>query len=186
MFTRERGLTLVELIIFIVVVSIGLLGLLLVMNVTTARSSDPLVRKQLLSIAEALLEEVQLMPFTYCDPDDPNATSATAVAGCAVAEALGPEPSEVRTDPGRPFDNVNDYDGYDSANAGGIRDITGNLMGGLGEYRARIQVDQSDLPGTAFTVAAAASQLITVSVTGPGAEEITLQGWRTRHAPRAP
>src|SRR5688572_5232749 len=65
-----RGLTLVELILFVLIVSIALLGVLLLLNTATARSSNPLVQKQALAVAEALLEEVQLMPFTYCDPDD--------------------------------------------------------------------------------------------------------------------
>ena len=47
----QRGLTLVELIFFIVVVSFGLAGILLVLNQSTSRSADPMVRKQLLAIA---------------------------------------------------------------------------------------------------------------------------------------
>lgn len=186
MSIRERGLTLIELIVFIVVVAIGVVGVLLVMNVTGARSSDPLIRKQALAIAEALLEEAQLMPFTWCDPDDPNVTSATAAVDCTLAEAPGPEAGESRTNPGSPFDNVNDYQGYDSTAAGGIQDITGSAIGGLAGYRAQIDIAPTSLAGTGLTVAPDASQLITVTVTGPGGEAVALQGWRTRHAPRAP
>ena len=76
MCIRERGLTLIEIIVFIVVVGIALTAILLVMNGSAARSSDPLVRKQALAIAEGLLEEVQSMPFTYCDADDAHVASA--------------------------------------------------------------------------------------------------------------
>ena len=55
---RQRGLTLIELIAFIVIVSIGLTGILAVMNQTVRSSADPLARKQALSFAEAVLEEV--------------------------------------------------------------------------------------------------------------------------------
>jgi len=75
----QRGLTLVELIVFIVIVSVGLAGVLLVLNTTAAKSADPVVRKQALAIAESLLEEIALMPFTYCDPDDAAAAMATTV-----------------------------------------------------------------------------------------------------------
>ncbi len=67
---RQHGISLIELIMFIVIVSVALAGILLVMNVTTKGSADPLIHKQALAIAESLLEEVELMPFTYCDPDD--------------------------------------------------------------------------------------------------------------------
>ena len=55
---RQKGLTLVELIAFIVIVSIGLTGILAVMNQTVRSSADPMARKQALSFAEAVLEEV--------------------------------------------------------------------------------------------------------------------------------
>ncbi|MDH4285372.1 MAG: prepilin-type N-terminal cleavage/methylation domain-containing protein, partial [Gallionellaceae bacterium] len=78
----QRGISLIELIMFIVIVGIALAGVLLVMNKVTASSADPLVRKQALAIAESLLEEVELMPFTFCDPDDINAASAVSPASC--------------------------------------------------------------------------------------------------------
>jgi MSHA pilin protein MshD len=80
---RERGLSLVELIMFIVIVGAAVAGIIAVISRTTQSSADPMVRKQALSIAEAVLEEVRLQPFTYCDPDDPSA--ATASPGGAIA-----------------------------------------------------------------------------------------------------
>ena len=42
---RQRGLTLVELVMFVVIVSVAAAGILLVMNVTVQASADPMVRK---------------------------------------------------------------------------------------------------------------------------------------------
>ncbi|MCZ7653380.1 MAG: hypothetical protein M5R42_02490 [Rhodocyclaceae bacterium] len=74
-----------------------------------------------------------MMPFTFCDPDDANASTATGafvgVNSCAATvEAMGPEAAqgETRYAALRPFDNVNDYNGF--AMAGGILDITGPLQ----------------------------------------------------------
>ncbi len=61
---RQAGFTLVEMMIFVVVVGIGLAGVLLAINNSTARSADPLVRKQALAAAESLLEEILQQPFT--------------------------------------------------------------------------------------------------------------------------
>jgi type II secretory pathway pseudopilin PulG len=82
---RERGLSLVELIMFIVIVGAAVAGIIAVISRTTQSSADPMVRKQALSIAEAVLEEVRLQPFTYCDPDDPTAATATLGSGAAMA-----------------------------------------------------------------------------------------------------
>ena len=55
---RQRGLTLIELIVFIVIILVGVAGILSVMNITTRASADPMVRKQSMAFAEAVLEEV--------------------------------------------------------------------------------------------------------------------------------
>ena len=60
----ERGFSLVEAIVFIVIVSVALAGVLSVMNFTTKHSADPLIRKQTIAVAESLLEEISLQNFT--------------------------------------------------------------------------------------------------------------------------
>ena len=61
----QAGLTLIELIVFIIIVSVALAGVLTVLNVTTKSSADPMIRKNMLAIAESLMEEVQLQSFTW-------------------------------------------------------------------------------------------------------------------------
>ncbi len=68
--SKQRGFTLIELILFIVIVSVGLTGILSVMNVTVKSSADPMVRKQAMAMAESLLEEILLK--NYHDPDATN------------------------------------------------------------------------------------------------------------------
>jgi MSHA pilin protein MshD len=109
MTRRQDGFTLIELIIFIVVVSAGLAGILMVMDVSVKSSADPMVRKQTLAIAESMLEEIMLK--AYEDPDGlPNAVEAS--------RAL--------------FDDVDDYAGYSTA--GGMVDITGAAIAALTNY----------------------------------------------------
>lgn len=180
--SRCRGVSLVEVIMFIVIVGVAAGGILMVFANTTRASADPLIRKQALAIAESLLEEVRLMPFTFCDPDDANASTATGafvgVNGCAATvEAMGPEAGETRYAALTPFDNINDYSGF--AMAGGILDITGTPIAGLDAYSAAVAVTPFAFGGIAATEA----QQITVTVTGPGNIAVTLDGIRTRHAP---
>ncbi len=178
---------------YIVIVGIAVAAILLVYSTTVRSSADPLVNKQLLSIAEAMLEEVQLMPFTLCDPDDANAATATVLADCATTpEAIGPEGAESRYSAADPFDNVNDYHGFDTATAAlpGIRDITGAPIATLAGYRAQVSVTtQAVGPGGSQVAGAGAngpqSLLITVTASAPGGDALSLSGYRTRYAPAA-
>lgn len=176
--TEQRGLSLIELLVFIVVVGGAVAGVLAVVSLTTRASVDPMVQKQALAIAESLLEEVQGKPFTYCDPDDANAETAASAAACATTpEASGPEAGETRYSNLTPFDNVNDYHGFAMA---GISDLGGAAVAGLGGYSAAIQVQ----PAGAFNgIPAGETLLVTVTVTGPGNHNVSLSGYRTRHAP---
>jgi len=173
-----------------VIVSVAVAGVMGVYMVTTRSSADPLVRKQALAIAESLLEEVRAMPFTFCDPDDPNVYTATGAAGCTGGAGgandesrlpLGPEAGETRYAAANPFDNVSDYAGFDTAAAvpAGICDISGACIAALAGYRAQVAVVNAAFNG----IPAADALLITVTVTGPTAETITLSAVRSRYAP---
>lgn len=178
---RERGLTLVELVVFIAVVGVAVAGVLKVLDYTVRSSADPLVQKQALAIAESLMEEIQLQPFTWCDPDDANAATATSAAGCAATpEAMGAEAGETRYSAATPFDNVNDYDGFAMA---GIRDILNTPIAALAGYNATVAVAAAALGDIA--AASGDALLITVTVTGPANTSVQLQGYRSRYAPKA-
>ena len=176
--TDQRGLSLIELLVFIVVVGIAVTGVLSVYSSISRTSVDPMIRKQAVAIAESLLEEVLAKPYTYCDPDDANVETATSAAGCSVAEtAMGPEAGETRYSNLTPFDNVNDYNGFSMA---GIVDLSGNAIVPLAAYNASVQVQ----PAGAFNgIPAGETLLVTVTVIAPGNLGVSLSGYRTRYAP---
>lgn len=188
---RERGMTLLELIMFIVVIGIAAAGVVGVIAYATRASTDPMIHKQALAIGEAVLEEVQLMPFTYCDPDDPNAATALGAAGCTGGALgandegrlpLGTEAGETRLSTTTPYDNVSDYNGF--AMAGGIVDIAGNAipLPELAAYRADVTVATQGLD----TIGVSEALLITVTVTHPNlTPSLVLHGYRVRYAPNA-
>jgi MSHA pilin protein MshD len=180
---------------FMVIVGVALAGFLAAFSTFVKGSADPQARKQVLAIAESLMDEVSLMPFTYCDPTDANAAIATngtvgAPGGCAtLSESMGPESGETRYSVTTPFNNVNDYNGFSMtpATTGGIRDITNNVIIGLETYSASISVTQTGLGPASDAIAldtipAVAALRISITVSGGGAS-VTLEGYRTRYAP---
>ena len=174
---RPHGFTLIELIVFIVIVSVALAGVLTVLNVTAKSSADPMIRKQALAIAEAVLEEVMLQPFTWCDPDDPNAAAPTTTgyADCSVATAAQ-NTTTAKVGESRItaplLDNVFDYNG---------EVINTNIAGGGSTlYVANVTVAPALLND--ILAVSDAALLITVTVAA-GSETIQLQGYRTRHSP---
>ena len=152
----QRGFTLIELIIFIVVVSVGLAGILSVMNTVVKSSADPMVRKQTIAIAESLLEEILLKD--YASPSGgTNGVSTCTLAGGSRAQ----------------WDNICDYNGYTTT--GGIVNILGASATGLGSYNIAPPVSVVSTTGLTGVTAA---KKITVSVTGPQGTIISLTGYR--------
>ena len=109
--------------------------------------------------------------------------------GCPVlSEGMGPEPGETRYSLTQPFDNVNDYQGFDSGTAvpSGIRNLDGTLIPGLDGYRVTVDVAAQPFGGIGNdTNGNPQSLLITVTVTGPGNTTVAVSGYRTRYAPNA-
>lgn len=188
---RQRGLTLIELLMFIVIVGIALGGVLAVLSFTTGQSADPVRRKQALMIAEGLLEEVQLAKFTFCDPSSAGADSATSAAGCAIPEAFGQAGAEPAGP--RPYDNVNDY--VAAANVataafdvnGALADANGNPMNVTG-YSARVTITPEPLGPAGGAIgdggASADTDVLRIRVeVGYDGQTLALDGYRARYAP---
>ena len=156
----QCGLSLIELIIFIVIISVGVLGILSVLNATAKNSADPMIRKQVLAVAEAMLEEVLSKDF------------ANPTGGFTPATPGSPTQAE------RPsFDDVDDYNMSGSWNWA-VRSLidTSTDIPGLENYTVTIKVDGEALNG----IAATNSKAITVTVRG-GNETISLLGYRTNY-----
>lgn len=159
----ERGATLVELVLFIVIIATALAAVLGTLRLTVGRSSDPLVARQSLAIAESLLQEVLSQPYTLNDPD-------------GGADALGPETGESRFSSTAPFDHVDDYQGYAMS---GVVKPDGTAVAGLAGYNASVAVQAQALDN----IAAGEGLLVTVTVAGPGGYSVALRGYRARVAP---
>ncbi len=109
--SHQAGVTLIELIISIIIISIALSGILVVMNLTVRHSADPIIYHQSLAIAESYLEEILLQ--AYADPDTNGETD----------RAL--------------FDDVDDYHGLNDI---GVQNQLGTAVSTLTSYTVTVTV----------------------------------------------
>lgn len=108
----QTGVTLIELILSMVIISIAITGLFSAMTFTIRHSSDPMVQHQAIAVAEAYLEEIILQ--AYADPD-------------------GNEAGETRST----FDDVDDYNGFTD---NGVHNQQGLADANLSRYSVSVSV----------------------------------------------
>ena len=119
---RQQGMTLIELVIMIVVLSTTLTGLFSALNFANRYSADPMIAKQALLIGQAYLDEIQ--PKLLTDPVNNNADCSTPP----------------NSPPRGGWDSVCDYGGWTET---GITDINGNAIVGLEDYTVTVLVDNA-------------------------------------------
>lgn len=172
----QCGFTLIELVMFIVIVAVGLAGILSVMNMTARNTVDPLLQKQAQSLAEGMLEEVQLGLFAYCDGADPQVYYASNATQCTIADSFGGDAGE-----NRPFNTVRDYvSAYNTAT-----NITTDINGAAwpSGFTVSVLVDNTVVVSP---IPAGEALLIRVVATGPANVTATAEGYRMRQQPIAP
>ena len=117
---RSRGFSLPEALLAIVVIGVGLTGVLAAFGSVTRNSADPVVHKQMIAVAQELMEEIQLKPFAVA--------ANTAPAGCARDT----------------YNDVRDYDGYSST---GMCTVDGVAIPALADLQVRATVATGTLGG---------------------------------------
>lgn len=149
----QQGISLIELVLFIVIVSVAVSGVLSVINVANTGSVDPLIHKQALAIAESLLEEIELQNFS----NPPN-----GYTGPAIQDTRGS------------FDDIGDYNGFATV---GIFPADGSLVvvPGLGGYSVNVVVTNAS---SDWGLADGNVVSIAVTVTPPSGNPLTAIGYR--------
>ena len=108
---RQRGFSLIELVVTIVILAVAVGAIVSVYTFTVARSADPMIRTQLVAVAEAYMDEITSKEI---DPETPI-----------------PDPRSQR----------NVIDPYDGESYSPPSDATGEAMPGLDDYSVDISVD---------------------------------------------
>ena len=157
---RLAGFTLIEMLVAIIIISVGVVGILAAYNNSVKGSADALVGKQLVAIAEEMMEEILLKPFAI-----------GGGAGAGVASDCGQAGANRST-----FDDVRDYHGYQTAS---ICDIEGQPVEGLAGYSVAVTVQTMTLSGL--------NNVLRVTVTAArGGQTMTLDGFRSNYGEAVP
>lgn len=181
---KQQGVTLVELIIAIVIISVAAVALLQGLGFQTSRNVDPMIQSQSQALARQYLDEV--MSRSFFDPaNDPRLNPGVSQALAASAESDSTARTLDATNR-QLFDNIFEYNGYNQT----PQSLDGTPIVELAGYQIAITVDSSIglTLGTISNSADASSNacpaevmLITVTVTDPRNQVTSLQGYRTSY-----
>lgn len=122
----QRGATLVELVMTIVIISIAIAGVVGAFSLIAGRSADPLNQSRAVSLAQLYMDEILAKRFAEGSPVGGGQTAAPDCGN------LGPDGGESRND----FDDVDDYDGLDNTPTSS-EEIA---LSGYGEFNVSISV----------------------------------------------
>ncbi len=148
---RQRGVTLVELVVAIVIVSIAAVAVIGAISWTMQRGAESMVRQQAVAIAEAYLEEIMLQPIAV-----PTGATTTGLSR----------------------GSFNDEDEYNGLSNTGAYDQYGNAIASLSGYNVSVSVAQTTaLTG----ITAANARQITVTVADPNGATVVLTGYRANY-----
>tara|TARA_R110001592_G_scaffold9288_1_gene49525 strand:- start:17751 stop:18296 length:546 start_codon:yes stop_codon:yes gene_type:complete len=167
---RQRGVTLIELVISIVILSIAMIALMNSFSLSMSSSADPLWRNKTLKLAQLYLDEILSKNYDHNSPV--GGLPFVAAPSCA---SLGPDDS---TETREIFNDVDDYDGISEAPFS----LTGVLDSSYDNYLVSIEVvcDGKSVDAVDGLNAGSTPQAkkITVTITPPGQTALPFSAYR--------
>ena len=167
---QSSGFTLIELVLAIVILSIGVTAFVALINQTVRHSADPMVNSQANAIAQAYLEEIMLSNF--CDPDLTSDCPTDCAAACNVCTAFSSQVGETRAT----FDDVCDYN---SLPDNIVRNRFGTQITPLNDYTVTVQVDDSGITLDGLSSNNGQVVRIDVNVTHANGADVSISGYKT-------
>lgn len=107
-FKSHAGLSLIEAIVFILIISIGLTGVISVYLYTTRHSADAMLSLKTIELSQAIMDEILSKAYDENTPNGGGCVGSGANTACNSStsfSAFGIDPGESRSR----FDDVDDY-----------------------------------------------------------------------------
>ena len=173
-----RGFTLVEMIIFILVLSVALTGVSLVIQRTVLQSPQYIIQTRALELAQAYLDEVLAKKYDHnsgqggLPPCDAPVAAYPQSQPCT--NSLGPEGVEILAGNRNLFDDVDDYA---SLNESPPKSVNGTVHTGYTDYAVQIDVVYA---GNELGLANnRLAKRVTVNITTPSGNVVPVSVYRT-------
>lgn len=167
---NQKGVTLVELVMSIIILSIAMIALMNAFSVSMLGSADPLWRNKTLKLAQLYLDEIQAKNYDHNTPV--GGMPFVAAPSCA---SLGADAGEVRA-------TYNDVDDYDDINNEVPVSLIAALDSSYSDYRISVEVVcVGDEVGAVNGLNAPDSnhaKKITVIITPPGQSAISFAAFK--------
>ena len=183
---NQTGFSLIELVVAIVILSIGVMSFLTLIINVSQNSVDPQIRVQGNAIARAYLEEVMLTRF--CEPNfNPDADASTSCsAECSVSACSTASPNAcggINAIGGAEvsravFDDVCDYNGLNDV---GVQDQNGNPIGTLSDYTVNVTITDTGNMLNGLNANAGQVVRIDINVSHVTGTTTSLTGFKTNY-----
>jgi MSHA pilin protein MshD len=138
---NKRGFTLLEMILFIVVFSLGIVGVMTLYINTLGKTSDPILRNNAVQVLQSVMEVVYNKKW---DENTPNGGCDNITTECsALSSSIGPDSGET---------SLNDYDDIDDfVNSGSAykksRDWLSQDFGLISGFNIKITISYARITG---------------------------------------
>lgn len=137
----QKGMTMVELVITIVILAISLLGITFMLQGGLSRSADATLQIRTVALAQAYLDEI--LGKRFDEKSSPSGVPPCRAAAppprqCTLEASFGPDGVETRSG----FDDVDDYHGLDEGDGqpNPLQDAKGVIRVGYDSFRVRVGV----------------------------------------------
>ncbi|MEH6358630.1 MAG: type II secretion system protein [Pseudomonadales bacterium] len=147
---KQRGFTLIELILFIVIVGVATTGLFSAINSSTVNNVNPLFQVRSLELAQAQMDEIFGKRY-----DDKSPSGGFPPCGSGEVGAVACDSSDSKTD----LSDVDDYHGFTT------------VPTGYGGYTMNVVVAD-------VTLNSRPAKLITITVDSSASTPVTLSAFR--------
>ena len=156
----QRGFTLIELVVTMLIISIAALGVMYSLSLGLRHQSDAIWQPKAVALAESYMEEILGRRYDEQSPSGGAPACSTSTTACSPAGAFND--GEARAQ----FDDVDDYDGLIEQPP---RDVDGNPRPDYDSYRVAVSVAYATPAQVAQLGldAATDAKLVTVTVSTP-------------------
>jgi len=162
--SKQQGVTLVELVISIVIISIAMVAMMSSFSLSMSHSADPLWHNKTLKLGQLYLDEILAKKYDELSP-----IGGLPIVTSPSCSGLGAEGAETRAT----FDDVDDYHGITNSVP---TSLTATLDSSYDDYRISITVecDGTDVGASGNNHA----KIIKVIVTPPNQNPMTFAAYK--------